>query len=102
MNRKLLGAAIAASLSLCGSLAAGAQDYRYDENYTYRLGRAPDWNVNAEDGSCHLRIWVDDRASVQMRGDQIIVFKQKRRKQFRKTRGHRTQSTRVVVKSINV
>jgi hypothetical protein len=73
MNRKLLGAAIAASLSLCGSLAANAQDYRYDENYTFRLGRAPEWNVNAEDGSCHLRIWVDDRATVHMRGDQIVV-----------------------------
>ena len=73
MNRKLIGAAVAGALSLCGSLAAGAQDYRYDENYTYRLGRAPEWNVNAEEGSCHLRIWVDDRATVQMRGDQIVV-----------------------------
>ena len=73
MNRKIIGAAVAGALSLCGSLAASAQDYRHDENYVYRLGRAPDWNVNAETGSCRLRIWVDDRAQVQLRGDQIIV-----------------------------
>ncbi len=73
MNRKLLGAAVAGALSLCGSLAATAQDYRHDENYTFRLGRAPDWNLDAEQGSCRLRIWVDDRAEVQLRGDQIIV-----------------------------
>ena len=41
-------------------------------------------------------------AEAQTKGKKIRVFKQKRRKQFRKTRGHRTQSTRVVVKSINV
>jgi hypothetical protein len=72
MNRKLI-AAMAGCLALGASLAAPAQEYRYDDQYVYRLGRAPDWNVNAETGSCHLRVWVDDRASVQLRGDQIIV-----------------------------
>jgi large subunit ribosomal protein L21 len=32
---------------------------------------------------------------------KIRVFKTKRRKQYRKTQGHRTQQTRVRVKSIN-
>jgi len=73
MNRKILGAAVGGALALCASLAAPAQDYRYEDNYTFRLGRAPDWNVNAESGTCHLRIWVDDRATVQLRGDQIVV-----------------------------
>jgi hypothetical protein len=59
---------VAGALALCGSAAALAQDYN-----SYRLGRAPDWNVNAADGMCRLRIWVDDRAQVQLRGDQIIV-----------------------------
>src|SRR3982750_3328539 len=72
MNRKLI-AAVAGALALGASLAAPAQEYRYDDQYVYRLGRAADWNLNAETGSCHLRIWVDDRASVQLRGDQIIV-----------------------------
>lgn len=73
MNRKILGAALAGALALCGSLAAQAQEYNYGDNYVYRLGRAPDWNASAETGSCRLRIWVDDRAQVQLRGDQIIV-----------------------------
>ena len=72
MNRKLI-AAVAGALALGASLAAPAQEYRYDDQYVYRLGRAPDWNVNADTGSCRLRVWVDDRASVQLRGDQIIV-----------------------------
>jgi hypothetical protein len=72
MKRNILGAAIAGALALCGSLAAPAQD-RYEDNYVFRLGRAPDWNVNADTGSCRLKIWVDDRAQVQLRGDQIIV-----------------------------
>lgn len=33
---------------------------------------------------------------------KIRVFKMKRRKHFRKTRGHRTQQTHVRVKSINL
>jgi len=72
MNRKLI-CAVAGAIALGASLAASAQDYRYDDNYTFRLGRAPDWNVNAEEGSCRLRLSVDDRATVQLRGDQIIV-----------------------------
>lgn len=68
-NPKLLKLAAAGALAACASAAAIAQDY----NSSYRLGRAPDWNVNAADGMCRLRIWVDDRAQVQLRGDQIIV-----------------------------
>jgi large subunit ribosomal protein L21 len=38
----------------------------------------------------------------QSRGKKIRVFKMKRRKQYRRTRGHRTRQTRVQVKSIKV
>jgi large subunit ribosomal protein L21 len=38
----------------------------------------------------------------QTRGKKIRVFKMKRRKHYRKAKGHRTQQTRVRVKSINV
>ena len=81
MKTRILGAAIAGALSLCAGMAQ-AQDYRYDEHYTYRLGRAPDWNVNADEGSCRLRISVDDRATVQLRGDQIIVNTRSGRRSF--------------------
>jgi large subunit ribosomal protein L21 len=38
----------------------------------------------------------------QTRGRKVRVFKMKRRKQYRRTRGHRTEQTRVRVTSINV
>jgi hypothetical protein len=82
MNRKIIGAAVAGALSLCASFAAPAQDYRYDDNYTFRLGRAPDWNLNAEEGTCRLRLSVDDRATVQLRGDQIVVNTNSGRRSF--------------------
>jgi hypothetical protein len=55
--------------------AAQAQDrvIRADDDFSFRVGRAPEWNVGAADGVCHLRIWVDDKAKVEVRGDQIVV-----------------------------
>jgi len=38
----------------------------------------------------------------QSQGKKIRVFKMKRRKHYRKTKGHRTQQTRVRVKRINL
>lgn len=38
----------------------------------------------------------------QTKDKKIRVFKMKRRKQYRRTRGHRTQQTRVRITSINV
>jgi large subunit ribosomal protein L21 len=38
----------------------------------------------------------------QTKGKKIRVFKMKRRKQYRRTMGHRTQQTRVRVTSINI
>ena len=37
----------------------------------------------------------------QTRGTKIRVFKMKRRKHYRRTRGHRTEQTRIRVKAIN-
>jgi large subunit ribosomal protein L21 len=37
----------------------------------------------------------------QTRGKKIRIFKKKRRKQYRRTAGHRTEQTRVRVKDIN-
>jgi large subunit ribosomal protein L21 len=38
----------------------------------------------------------------QTQGKKVRVFKMKRRKQYRRTRGHRTQQTRVRVTAINL
>jgi len=38
----------------------------------------------------------------QARGKKVVVFKMKRRKGYRRTRGHRTEQTRVRVERINV
>jgi hypothetical protein len=82
MKTKLIGTAVAGALSLCGALAATAQDQRYDDNYTFRLGRAPEWNLNSEEGQCRLKVWIDDRAQVQLRGDKIMVNTNSGRRSF--------------------
>jgi len=38
----------------------------------------------------------------QTKGKKIVVFKTKRRKGYRRTRGHRTRQTRVQVQAINL
>lgn len=72
MKRKCINALVLGALTL-GSGAALAQQPRYDGDYTFRAGRAPEWNLTAPDGMCRLRIFVDDKAQVQLRGDQIVV-----------------------------
>lgn len=75
MNRKLIPIAVAGALAAAGTLGAHAEEhvYRIESDYTHRIGHAPDWNVAAVDGMCRLRIWVDDRARVMLRGDEITV-----------------------------
>src|ERR1700682_201576 len=31
------------------------------------------WDVRAREGRCQIRVWVDNRAEVRMRGDVIFV-----------------------------
>ncbi len=71
MNRKTINILVGGALALAAT-ATSAQ-VRYSDEYSLRLGRAPEWNLGSPDGTCRLRIWVDDKADVQMRGDQIIV-----------------------------
>ena len=80
MDRKLINILVGGALAL-GAAAASAE-VRYSDEYTLRLGRAPEWNLGAPDGTCRLRIWVDDKADVQMRGDQIIVRTHSGRRSF--------------------
>ena len=45
---------------------------------------------------------VTGEVLAQTKGKKIRVFKMKRRKHYRKARGHRTLQTRVRVTSINI
>src|SRR5258705_12175384 len=38
-----------------------------------RARQMPGWDPNAREGRCEIRVWVDNRAEVRMRGDQIFV-----------------------------
>lgn len=75
MNRKLIHGVLAGVLSL-GTLGLAAAQELYrpgDAEYMWRFSRGPEWNPAAPEGHCRLRVFVDDKATVQMRADQIIV-----------------------------
>ena len=38
-----------------------------------RVRQLPGWDARAREGKCEIRIWVDNRAEVRMRGDTIFV-----------------------------
>lgn len=71
MKRILIDALVLGALTLASG-AALAQP-RYSDDYSFRAGRAPEWNIAAADGMCRLRVFVDDKAQVQVRGDQVVV-----------------------------
>ena len=74
MNRKLTTLLVSGALAATGATLAAAQaTYRHADNYSFRVEKAPEWNVAASEGFCRLRIYVDDRARIQLRGDQIVV-----------------------------
>lgn len=73
MDRKWTGLLVSSALAMAGSTAAGAQSHRYADDYSFRMAHAPEWNVGSSEGFCRLRIYVDDKARIQLRGDQVIV-----------------------------
>lgn len=74
MNRDWTRWLCSGAIALGAAGLAVAQDYpRAEETYNYRIARAPDWNVSSAEGHCQLRVFVDDRATVSLRGDQVIV-----------------------------
>lgn len=80
MNRRLTGILVTGALAL-GAAPALGQD-RFVDEYSFRIARAPDWNLAAADGICRLRLYVDDRARIEMRGDQILVRTQTGRRSY--------------------
>lgn len=77
MKRKSLAGLVAA---VCAGAAASA--FAQADYNTFRITRGPDWNLSAADGACRVRISVDDRARVQMRGDEIIVRTESGRRSY--------------------
>jgi len=64
--------------------------------------------VSDEEGDVTLGTPTVEGASVEVRvldhvkGDKVIVFKKKRRKRYRKKRGHRQQYTQIQIEALNV
>ena len=64
--------------ALCAAGAASAQ-----QPYVYRVTpTGTEWAMNADEGQCHLRVWIDDRAQVRLHGDQVIVDTRSGRQSF--------------------
>ena len=57
-----LGAVVFASTSAFGQV-----------DIQLRARQLPGWNAGAREGRCEIRVWVDNRAEVRMRGDTIFV-----------------------------
>ena len=82
MKLKTIPALVLGALSLGLAAPALSQTYRYADDYVFRVARAPDWDPAAADGMCRLRLYVDDRARVELRGDQIVVRTQSGRRSY--------------------
>jgi hypothetical protein len=72
MKATYVSAIVAAALAGTAG-AAAAQSFGAEELATTRIARAPEWSPGNPDGFCRLRVWVDDRARVELRGDQVMV-----------------------------
>ncbi len=69
MDRIHLKPLVLAAAALCASGLAAAQG-----DNVYRVSpMGSRWAFNDDEGRCHLRVRVDDRAQVRLRGDQVIV-----------------------------
>src|SRR5512140_3938657 len=80
MDSKWTTLLISSALAMAGSTVADAANYRYVDNYSFGIARAPEWNLGAPDGFCRLRIYVDDKARTQLHGDQIIIATESRKR----------------------
>lgn len=58
---------LAAAAVLSSSAAFGQVDIQV------RVRQLPGWDARAREGRCEIRLWVDNRAEVRMRGDTIFV-----------------------------
>jgi len=59
----LLGAATIVASSLCFA----------QSEVQLRARQQPGWDARQREGHCQIRVWVDNRAEIRMRGDKIWV-----------------------------
>ena len=76
MDKSFLKLCVAGALCTAGA-AAAQQPNIYRATPIDR-----DWAMNADEGQCRLRVWVDDRAQVRLHGDQVIVDTRSGRQSF--------------------
>jgi hypothetical protein len=58
-------------LFAASALTAGAAFGQFDIQLHAR--QLPGWDARAREGRCEIRVWVDNRAEIRMRGDAIFV-----------------------------
>src|SRR4029434_3107491 len=63
---------------ICALLISGTMLFLTDTAYgqvefQMRARQLPGWDARAREGRCEIRVWVDNRAEVRMRGDAIFV-----------------------------
>ena len=95
-------------------IKVAGQQYKVEKDQTLYVphldGNAGDkieLEVLLADTNGKLSVGTDVKSKVQaeilgqVKGDTVIAFKHKRRKGFRKKKGHRTEYTKIKVTSIN-
>jgi len=76
MKRHWRSIAAAGLLTSCAAGIAAAEEHARavpDPAEAAYRARAPEWRASAPEGHCTLRIHVDDKANVMLRGSQVIV-----------------------------
>ena len=67
MNRFPRLLLVSGAVLLASSAAFGQSEIQM------RARQHPGWDVRSREGRCQIRVWVDNRAEVRMRGDTIFV-----------------------------
>jgi hypothetical protein len=67
MTNRRFSLALAAAAVLSSGAALAQVDIQI------RARQLPGWDARAREGRCEIRLWVDNRAEVRMRGDTIFV-----------------------------
>ncbi len=99
-------------------IMSGGKQYRVSEGETIRIekldaeqGAPVEFNevlLVKTDAKTYIGQPVVEGASVsgtlksQGKGDKVLVFKYKKKKQYKRTRGHRQQHSEVLIEKINV